>query len=223
MSLAAPKQEAPGAAAGAKAALPAARLEESTPMGPSSAPTRLEELPRFVAGVMGGDSAMHLECTTQFRKLLSIERFVEFLNYDANAPLQLEAAWALTNIIASGTSDHTQVVIANGALPIFARLLSSPNDDVREQAVWALGNVAGDSLASRNLVLETGAMAPLLQQLTENSKLSMLRNATWTLSSLCKGTPPPDFNLLRPALPTLAQLVASKDDDVLTVACRALS
>ena len=70
----APKQEAPGAAAGAKAALPAARLEESTPMGPSSAPTRLEELPRFVAGVMGGDPATHLECMTQFRKLLSIER-----------------------------------------------------------------------------------------------------------------------------------------------------
>jgi len=57
-----------------KAAPPAARLEESTPMGPSSAPTRLEELPRFVAGVMGGDPATHLECTTQFRKLLSIER-----------------------------------------------------------------------------------------------------------------------------------------------------
>jgi importin subunit alpha-6/7 len=110
-----------------------------------------------------------------------------------------------------------------GAVPIFVRLLMSPNDDVREQAVWALGNIAGDSPPCRDLVLQAGAMQPLLNQLNQNSKVSMLRNATWTLSNFCRGKPQPDFELVRPSLPTLSNLVFSPDEEVLTDACWALS
>lgn len=194
-------------------------------------------LPQMVAGVFSNNPADQVQYTLEFRRLLSIERnppieevirqnvvprFVEFLKQDMQPQLQFEAAWALTNI-ASGTSAHTRVVIDNEAVPVFVHLLSSPNDDVREQAVWALGNIAGDSAQCRDLVLEAGALQPLLMQLTGDSKVTMLRNATWTLSNLCRGKPPPNFEMVRPALSTLGYLIYYDDEEVLTDACWALS
>ena len=107
---------------------------------------------------------------------------------------------------------------------MFVQLLNSPNDDVREQAVWALGNIAGDSAKLRDEVLNHNALMPLLRQLDPNTtRISMLRNATWTLSNFCRGKPQPPFELVKPALPTLASLIYSNDEEVLTDACWALS
>ncbi|KAL6557961.1 Inositol monophosphatase 1 [Orobanche minor] len=198
---------------------------------------QLDNLPSMIASVWADDPSRQLEATTQFRKLLSIERsppiqeviqagvvprFVEFLMRGDFPQLQFEAAWALTNI-ASGTSEHTKVVIDHGSVPVFVMLLGSPSDDVREQAVWALGNVAGDSPKCRDLVLGHGALGPLLAQLNEHAKLSMLRNATWTLSNFCRGKPQPLFEQTSPALPILRKLIHSSDEEVLTDACWALS
>uniref|UniRef100_A0A0D9Y659 Importin subunit alpha n=1 Tax=Oryza glumipatula TaxID=40148 RepID=A0A0D9Y659_9ORYZ len=215
-------------------------LQAQVPV-PASAATgvdkKLESLPAMIGGVYSDDNNLQLEATTQFRKLLSIERsppieeviqsgvvprFVQFLTREDFPQLQFEAAWALTNI-ASGTSENTKVVIDHGAVPIFVKLLGSSSDDVREQAVWALGNVAGDSPKCRDLVLANGALLPLLAQLNEHAKLSMLRNATWTLSNFCRGKPQPSFEQTRPALPALARLIHSNDEEVLTDACWALS
>ncbi|CAZ82040.1 unnamed protein product [Tuber melanosporum] len=196
-----------------------------------------EDLPSMCAGVFSESIDQQIQATTRFRKLLSkernppiekviecgvVSRFVEFLR-SPHTLVQFEAAWALTNI-ASGSASQTQVVIEAGAVPIFVDLLSSHEPDVREQAVWALGNIAGDSPQCRDFVLSAGALPPLLSLLGDSRKLSMLRNATWTLSNFCRGkTPQPDWPTILPALPVLAKLVYSLDDEVLIDACWAIS
>ena len=105
----------------------------------------ISRLPEITQALYNPDEQVQEEATREFRKLLSIERnppiqqvinagvvprFVEFLNKWQRPTLQLEAAWALTNI-ASGTSEHTHVCVEKGAVPMFVQLLNSPNDDVR--------------------------------------------------------------------------------------------
>ena len=111
-------------------------------------------------------------------------------------------------------------------LSLFVKLLSNTYDDVRDQVVWALANIAGDSPSHRDLVLESGAMEPLLRHLKiQGTKIRMTRNATWTLMNLCRGKPPPSFDMVKAAIPTLAELILTSDQDekILEDSCWTLS
>jgi len=208
---------------------------------PSNANSQIPDislLPSMTQAIFSNDERACYEATAWFRKLLSIEknppideviqenivpRLVQLISQDQNHELQFEAAWALTNV-ASGTTDHTKIVIEAGAIPVFVQMLSSKSVDVREQAIWALGNIAGDSSKFRNAVLAAGALPAVLNEIANTTKMSLLRNATWTLSNFCRGKPAPEFGLVLPALPTLAYLVNHiKDEEVLVDAAWAIS
>ncbi|KAL3668431.1 hypothetical protein V7S43_006518 [Phytophthora oleae] len=215
-----------------------------TPTSSADVPMRslngvsVSDLPKIAARIQSLDRMEQSNAVSKLRRLLSLETnppiqevidlgvvplLVVFLTQHDRPEMQFEAAWALTNI-ASGTTEHTEVVIKCGAVELLCALLLSPNEDVCEQAVWALGNIAGDSPQCRDLVLNAGAMMPLLAVLRRSSgKVTILRNATWTLSNFCRGKPRPDFDLVSPALKLLPHLIHSPDAEVVADACWTLS
>lgn len=103
--------------------------------------------PAFLEKLNSNDINAQLEGTVHFRKLLSIERnppidlvirlgvvprLLAFLAKVPHPKLKFEAAWALTNV-ASGTSQQTEHLIQHGGIPVFVQLLSSTDDELREQ------------------------------------------------------------------------------------------
>ncbi|CAK9441724.1 uncharacterized protein LODBEIA_P55920 [Lodderomyces beijingensis] len=196
-----------------------------------------QDLPKMLEMIQAPDFDSQLAATVKFRQILSREHnppidlviesgviptLVEFMKDDHPDMLQLEAAWALTNI-ASGSSQQTRDVVEANAVPLFVQLLYSQSLEVKEQAIWALGNVAGDSAENRDYVLSCGAMEPVLQ-LFNCTKMSLIRTATWTLSNLCRGkSPQPDWNIVSQAIPTLSKLIYSVDSETLVDACWAVS
>ena len=216
---------------------PSAQIEESAEVVDFTSSSVQGSLPQYVVWCNGGDANLQLSGVTAIRKLLSIQnnppiadviasgvlpRLVEFLGIVNNSKLQFEAAWALTNI-ASGSSEQTQTLVQCNAVPSFVHLLSFNDEELVDQAIWALGNIAGDSPNLRNLVLHTGVMSNLNRILSGNCRISIQRNATWLLSNLCRGKPQPPAHLIAPALPILARLIHSSDQEVTIDACWALS
>lgn len=135
----------------------------------------------------------------------------------------LEAAWALSNI-ASGNTNQTQFAVDQGMIQPFGELLSHPDPEVREQAVWGLSNIAGESIY-RDTLLQAGIMQSLMQLTNSHSdlKLSLVRNIAWLISNLCRGKPQPDFKYTVHAVPALARMLLSNDEEMLADVCWAFS
>uniref|UniRef100_A0A7M5XI44 IBB domain-containing protein n=1 Tax=Clytia hemisphaerica TaxID=252671 RepID=A0A7M5XI44_9CNID len=195
-------------------------------------------LQMIVENAAHGDPATRLSAVQAARKLLSKDRhppideliksgilpiLVECLQFDDNASLQFEAAWALTNI-ASGSSAQTQAVVHAGAVAHFMRLLESKHQNVCEQAVWALGNIIGDGPVLRDFVIRHGVVAPLLTFIDPNVPLTFLRNVTWVIVNLCRNKePPPPMETIQQLLPALGVLIHHNDLDILVDSVWALS
>lgn len=196
----------------------------------------IKDLPALIH-TFKNDPANQFDALQKIRKLLSVEvnppiqtvideglvpAFIHLLQH-GNDDMKFEAAWSITNI-ASGSSEETRCLVELGAIPVLVASLSLPIQPIVDQCVWALGNIAGDSCYTRDLILREGALSRVIDVINNNPKRVLLRNATWTLSNLCRGKDPkPDWNVVRKAIPTVARLIYSRDENVVSDACWALS
>ncbi|KAK4299200.1 hypothetical protein Pmani_028518 [Petrolisthes manimaculis] len=155
----------------------------------------------IVRGIGSSSCGKRLDNTIRARKLLSreenpllvpfykagcLDKLIPHLQRDKESTLQFEAAWAVTNI-ASGSTELTQGVVDAGAVPIFIRLLKSPNQQIKEQAAWALGNIAGDGEPLRNIVVRAGIIPSVLEAIasvTSSDPVTLVRVLAWVLTNL---------------------------------------
>jgi hypothetical protein len=200
--------------------------------------TIIKGLETIVEKARSADNATQLAAVQAARKLLSSDRnppidalinsgilpvLVKCLEDIDNPSLQFEAAWALTNI-ASGTSQQTQAVVEADAVPLFLKLLKSPQQNVCEQAVWALGNIIGDGPHLRDYVIQLGVVEPLLSFISPDIPITFLRNVTWVVVNLCRNKdPPPPVQTIREILPALNMLIHHTDMNILVDTVWALS
>lgn len=198
----------------------------------------LSELYQLVSAINSDDRAQQHYGIIGLRKVLSNEqgppiqpiidanlvpKLIQFMNNDQEPHLQLEAAWALTNI-ASGTTQQTQSIIDKGGIPAFISLLKCQRIEVAEQAIWAIGNIAGDSYIFRDMILNWNGLDPLLNIVNTTTNKAIIKHGTWAISNLCRGKPLPDLELVAKATPTMAAVLLRETDiDVLTDAAWALS
>lgn len=117
------------------------------------------------------------------------------------------------------------MLIDKGAVEILIKLISSHELDVIEQAIWGLGNIAGESSKIRDMVIRDGAVEPISAVLDQSPPgTSLVRNASWALSNFCRGRPPPEFDLVQRAVPSLAKVLIENDnEDILVDVCWAMS
>ena len=191
-----------------------------------------DDLQSIVIAAMSPNLEEKLVAVKATRKLLSTDKnppideiiaagimpvLVDALKIDQLPALQFEAAWALTNI-ASGTSVQTRKVVEEGAVPLFIKLLYSPNESVSEQSVWAIGNIIGDGAEMRDYVLNHGLVEPLIRLFEANSSVTFLRNLTWVIVNICRNkNPPPSIEIVRQILPVLHYLLQHSTDNMILI------
>ncbi|POM69169.1 Importin alpha-2 subunit [Phytophthora palmivora] len=154
----------------------------------------VSDLPKIAAMIQSLDPMEQSNAVSKLRRLLSLESnppiqevinlgvvplLVEFLKQHDRPEMQFESAWALTNI-ASGTTEHTEVVIRFD-------LVGHPTSSILTPALRAVGNIVTGNEQQTQLMLDL-AVLPRLVPLLKHEKKLIRKETCWVISNITAGT-----------------------------------
>uniref|UniRef100_A0A914UW57 Importin subunit alpha n=1 Tax=Plectus sambesii TaxID=2011161 RepID=A0A914UW57_9BILA len=163
------------------------------------------------------------------RALLASDRLIPALIgclYRSTMPdLQLDAAWAITNIACGSQSETHQVVHHGGISALLLVAQTSPDAELCSQAIWGLGNIAADCFRCKALLRDAGLFETIALLLTSHPPQSAanyhrhrhhylhpLRTGIWCLANLCRGGVHTfDGNLIRTIVQMMTEVIVSAD------------
>nr|AEW68226.1 alpha-karyopherin 4 [Drosophila melanogaster] len=133
------------------------------------------------------------EVVPDVNKLLksnTIGNLVESLGHGNKNKIRADAADALAHI-ASGSSEHSNLIAKAGAVPRLIRLLQSPDPEVCEKGILSLGNLLHFAPNLRDYIIRHGLMQKLMSIIQDKSTCTlMLSHVTWVLRKLCISSQP---------------------------------
>ncbi|KYQ88580.1 putative importin subunit alpha B [Tieghemostelium lacteum] len=183
-------------------------------------PVAISQFPKILANMGSTHEEVLTDAVRSIRKILSTSQndlidlvirsgLIPRLHYllQFGTPKQaFESSWALTNI-ASGTTEHTNVIVENGIVHTFIVLLNSPDLELAEQCLWGVGNISGDSAQMRDFVLSLNVTDAIVQLSQKSCPDTLLRNIAWTIGNLLRGKLSPDIEYVKRFLPVLHRLI----------------
>lgn len=92
--------------------------------------------------------------------------------------------------------------------------------------MWALGNIAGDTHFNRDTIIRLGGLNELISVIETTQNANIFKQGGWAVANLCRGTPRPDYELVKQGIPALARVlkdVTINDEDIISDCCWALS
>eukprot|EP01017_Pseudomicrothorax_dubius_P030515 TRINITY_DN3818_c0_g1_i1.p1 TRINITY_DN3818_c0_g1~~TRINITY_DN3818_c0_g1_i1.p1 ORF type:complete len:482 (-),score=99.09 TRINITY_DN3818_c0_g1_i1:183-1628(-) len=166
-------------------------------------------------GVIGLRKILARKTNTPIQDVIDINlvpRLLYFMERDDQPHLQLEAAWALTNVC-SGSTFQTKSIIDKGGIKSFVRLLKNRPLNISEQAIWALGNISAEGSSQRDVILEEGALDSVVEILLANiDNKKLWSHGRWALSNMCRGRPAPRFEYVFKSFPIFIDALQTEEN-----------
>lgn len=193
----------------------------------------LEDLPELLKAMKSRGKNNHLLAAQGFRKLLNINPnppiqdiidagvilyLIDWIQKFDFPQLQQESAWAIMNISLGG-HHQCKIIVEKGCIPFIIQMLNSTNEKVLEQAVWTLGNLGADSAYCRDMILQSQGLPSLINFFKKATKDSDADIAIWAISNLCRSEPLPLYEIIKDAMPILAESVKNQKNQKILIDC----